>query len=102
MQMAVETPTMLPVPTREAVETISAPKEEMPPLVLGFSDTTRKDSPSRRTCMNLLRKVKNRPAARSRKGTQGMYRTPLMAVTTLSMPSQFGSWESLFFFKILS
>ena len=51
-------------------------------MVLGFSATTRKDSPSRRTCMNLLRKVKKRPAPTNRRGTQGMYRTPLMAVTT--------------------
>ena len=46
--MAVDTPTMLPVPTREAVETIKAPKEEIPSEFLGFSITTRRDSGSRR------------------------------------------------------
>ena len=69
-------------------DSIRAPKEEMLPLVLGFSETTRKDSPSRRIWINLLRKVKNNPAAKSRRGTHGMYRTPLMAVTTESMPSR--------------
>ena len=76
---------MLPVPTREAVDTISAPKEETAPSVLGFSESTRKVSRSRRTWINLLRKVKVRPATTSSSGTQGIYSTPLIAVTTESM-----------------
>ena len=39
---------MLPVPTREAVETINAWKEETAFLSGAFSRITRKDSPSRR------------------------------------------------------
>ena len=47
-QMAVEMPAMLPVPTREAVDTISAWKEDSPvPSVLGCA-TTRMDSANRR------------------------------------------------------
>ena len=42
--MAVATPMILPVPTRDAVETISAPKEDMPFSVAGFSRITLKDS----------------------------------------------------------
>lgn len=40
-QIADETPTMFPVPTREAVETIKAPNDEMPCLCKGFSRVTR-------------------------------------------------------------
>ena len=57
-QMAVDTPMMLPVPTRDAVETISAPKEEVAPRFTGFSFTTRIDSANRRNCTNFRRKVK--------------------------------------------
>ena len=45
---AVDTPMMLPVPTREAVETISAPKDEVASRLVGFSLTTRTDSPNSR------------------------------------------------------
>ena len=55
---AVDTPMMLPVPTREAVETISAPKEDMAPMLTGFSLTTRIDSPNSRTCTRPRRMVK--------------------------------------------
>ena len=54
---------MLPVPTREAVDTISAWKEETLPSLLGFSITTRMDSGNRRSCTNLVRSEKYRPAA---------------------------------------
>ena len=47
--MAVATPTMLPVPTREAVDTISAWKEDTLSSSLGFSVTTRTDSPNMRS-----------------------------------------------------
>ena len=40
MQMAVATPTILPVPTRDAVDTISAWKEETESSFSGFSPTT--------------------------------------------------------------
>ena len=65
-QMAVEMPAMLPVPTREAVDTIRAWKEEMEPALSGFSPTTRMDSANIRNWMNLVRKVKYRPTASSR------------------------------------
>ena len=57
-QMAVETPMILPVPTREAVEIINAPKEETCPAFFGFSKMTRKVSLNRRSWMNFVRKVK--------------------------------------------
>ena len=41
MQMATDTPIMLPVPTREAVDTISAWKEDTLPSFSGRSTTTR-------------------------------------------------------------
>ena len=55
---AVDTPMMLPVPTREAVETISAPKEDMAPMLTGFSLTTRTDSPKSLNCTRPRRMVK--------------------------------------------
>ena len=48
-QIAVATPMIFPVATRDAVETISAPKEEIPFSVEGFSRITLKDSLIRRT-----------------------------------------------------
>ena len=88
MQMAVDTPTMLPVPTRDAVETISAPKDEMPSLSFGFSETTRIDSPNRRIWIRPVRTVKIRPATIKNSGTMyGWYKKPLMALTTLSIAS---------------
>ena len=48
-QIAVATPMMLPVPTRDAVETIKAPKDEIPPSVVGFSVITLKHSVNKRT-----------------------------------------------------
>ena len=64
--MAVATPTMLPVPTRDAVDTISAWKEDTLLSSLGFSVTTRMDSPNIRSWTNLVRKVYHRPQASSR------------------------------------
>ena len=58
MAMALATPTILPVPTRLAVETISASKAETACLSSDFSLTTRIDSPSNRSWTNLLRQVK--------------------------------------------
>ena len=63
-QMAVATPTMLPVPTREAVDTISALNEDIPPSC-GFSEITLIASPKRRSCTNLVLNEKKIPAARS-------------------------------------
>ena len=57
-QSAVETPMMFPVPTREAVETMSAPKDEVEPRLTGFSLTTRMDSPKSRNCISPVRAVK--------------------------------------------
>ena len=63
--MAVETPTMLPVPTREAVETMSAWNEETFPDPLGFSETARMASGNRRIWTNRVRIV-NHTAVRER------------------------------------
>ena len=57
-QIAVETPMMLPVPTRDAVDTIRAPNEETDLLSFGFSLTTLIDSPNRRICRRPVRTVK--------------------------------------------
>ena len=56
--MATETPMMLPVPTREAVDTIRAWKEETEPARSGRSVTTRRDSRNIRNWMKRVRKVK--------------------------------------------
>ena len=64
--MATDTPMMLPVPTRDAVDTISAWKEDTLPSFSGRSTTTRMDSFSSRSCGKRLRTVKNSPAATSR------------------------------------
>ena len=66
MQMATDTPMMLPVPTREAVDTIRAWKEETVPARSGRSVTTRRDSRNMRNWMNRVRKVKYSPAASRR------------------------------------
>ena len=65
-QIAPEMPTMLPVPTREAVDTIRAWKEEVEPACSGRSPTTRMDSPNSRNWTNLVRMVKYSPAASRR------------------------------------
>ena len=57
---------MLPVPTRDAVDTISAWKEDTLPSFSGRSITTRTDSFSSRSCGKRFRMVKNTPAATSR------------------------------------
>ena len=57
-QIAVDTPMMFPVPTREAVDTINAPNEDTDFLSFGFSLTTLIDSPNRRTCKKPVRTVK--------------------------------------------
>ena len=57
-QIAVDTPMMLPVPTRDAVEIMSAPNEEMLPSLSGFSMMTLHASLNRRIWMNLHRNVK--------------------------------------------
>ena len=56
---------MLPVPTREAVEIMSAPKEEIEPSVAGFSDTTRMDSRNSRSWGSPVRMVKYSPPQNS-------------------------------------
>lgn len=87
-QMAVDTPTMLPVPTRDAVDTMSAPKDEMLPFSFGFSLTTRIDSPNSRNWISPVRIVKYRPAASRNSGTMyGRYKKPPIALTTLSIDS---------------
>lgn len=86
--MAVDTPTMLPVPTRDAVDTMSAPKDEMLPFSFGFSLTTRIDSPNSRNWISPVRIVKYRPAASRNRGTMyGRYKKPPIALTTLSIDS---------------
>ena len=62
---AVDTPMMFPVPTREAVETIRAPKEETAPSVAGFSDTTRMDSGNSRSWGTPVHTVKYSPPQNS-------------------------------------
>ena len=52
---------MLPVPTRDAVDTISAWKEEVAPAFSGFSPTTRMDSRNIRNWTKRVLKV-NRKA----------------------------------------
>ena len=86
--MAVDTPTMLPVPTRDAVDTMSAPNEEMPPFSFGFSVTTWMDSPNRRNWIRPVRIVKYRPATIRNSGTMyGWDKKPPIALTTLSILS---------------
>ena len=63
-QIAVEMPMMLPVPTRDAVETISAWKDDTSPPS-GFSRSTRKHSGKRRICIRPVLTVKYSPAATS-------------------------------------
>ena len=69
---------MLPVPTREAVDSISAPKEDTAPSVRGFSRTTRKASRTMRNCTKPVQMVKVSPAATRNSGTQGVYRKSLI------------------------
>lgn len=57
-QIAEETPTMLPVPTRDAVETIMAWNEETLPSSWGFSAMSRQDSLNCRICTKRVRAVK--------------------------------------------
>ena len=56
--MAVATPAMLPVPTREAVEIIRAWKEEMSLPSFFFSPSTRRASGNSRNCTPRVRTVK--------------------------------------------
>ena len=65
MAMALATPTMLPVPTRLAVDTIRAWKADTEFAPLGFSPTTRMDSGSSRSWTSFPRKVKYRPTPSS-------------------------------------
>ena len=57
-QMAVEIPAIFPVPTREAVDTIRAWKEESPFSSSPGWATTRMDSIKRRNCTKRVLKVK--------------------------------------------
>ena len=61
-QMAVDTPTMFPVPTRDAVETINAPNDEMPCSCSGFSRVTRSISKRCRICGKPKRTERKMPA----------------------------------------
>ena len=60
--IAVATPAMLPTPTREAVETISARNEEKSLSFSGFSITTRIDSQNMRSGSAFVRIKKYKPA----------------------------------------
>ena len=64
-QIAVEIPMIFPVPTRDAVETMSAWKDDTSPPSAGFSITTRKHSGKSLTCISPVRTVKYSPAATS-------------------------------------
>ena len=64
--MALATPAMLPVPTREAVEIIRAWKEEMSLPSFFLSPSTRRASGKSRNCTPRVRMVKYTPAAMSR------------------------------------
>ena len=66
--MAVATPAMLPVPTREAVETIMAWNDDtlLPPSTCFFSVMALNMSFRCVNCTPLVRIVKYRPAAMSR------------------------------------
>ena len=55
---AVATPAMLPTPTREAVDTMRARKDETSPSFSGGSATTRRDSPNIRRGRALVRMKK--------------------------------------------
>ena len=56
--IALATPAMLPVPTREAVEIIRAWKEEMSLPSFFFSPSTRRASGNSRNCTPRVRTVK--------------------------------------------
>ena len=62
--MATATPATLPVPTREAAETVKARKAEMPSSESepGFSRMLRTISGSRRSCTTPVRRVNQTPA----------------------------------------
>ena len=62
-QIAVETPRIFPVPTRDAVETMSAWKGETAPSFCGFSITRRILSQNIRNCTKPVLQVKYSPAA---------------------------------------
>lgn len=63
--MALATPTMLPVPTRLAVDTIRAWNADTDSLEELFSPTTRMDSAKSRSCTPRVRMVKYSPTASS-------------------------------------
>ena len=58
IQIADDTPTIFPVPTLDAVETISAWNDEIASLSSGFSITDSQALSNKRTCGNLVRIVK--------------------------------------------
>jgi len=62
IQIADDTPTIFPVPTLDAVETISAWNDEIASLSSGFSITDSQALSNKRTCGNLVRIVKYKPA----------------------------------------
>ena len=70
---------MFPVPTLDAVETINAPKDEIPFSFFGFSLITLIASGNRRTCTNFVAKVKIRPPTIRNTGkNHGRYKTSLI------------------------
>ena len=68
-QRAVDTPMIFPVPTRDAVDTMRAAKDETPFSSLGFSLTTLNISPNILIWIPLLLMVKYTPANTSKRGT---------------------------------
>ena len=76
--MAVATPAMLPVPTRLAVETISAWNDEMErsPCTCFFSVSCLNMSLMKRICTPLVRMVKYTPTATSRMSRMYVYMKP--------------------------
>ena len=77
--MAVATPAMLPVPTREAVDTMSAWNDEMErsPWTCFFSVSCVNMSLMKRICTPFVRIVKYTPTKTSRTSRMYVYRNPL-------------------------
>ena len=73
---AVATPAMLPTPTREAVDTISARNEETSPSSTGGSVTTRIASLNRRSGRARVRMKKYRPTPMRRATSRYVYMKP--------------------------
>ena len=92
-QIAVDTPTMLPVPTLDAVDTINAWKDDTFWSPAGFSFMSRQASPKSLTCANRVLNEKNSPAAASTMISNGYYMNPSTELKKLNiLLSMASSW----------